>query len=111
MWKVEVEKAVIQTKNGTSARTQKPYSIREQEAWLYAFDENGQPYKHPQKISLMLADSQANPYPVGLYFVHPGSVYVDKWGQGSLRVRLMPAADFQAWVRTAFGSATVARAA
>lgn len=111
MWKVEVEKAVIETKNGTSARTGKPYSIREQEAWVYAFDENGHPYKHAQKVSVMLPDSQANPYPVGLYFVHPGSVYVDKWGQASLKVRLMQAADFQAWVRTAFGPATVARAA
>lgn len=111
MWKVEVEKAVIAVKSGTSARTQKPYQIREQEAWLYAFDENGQPYKHAQKISIMVPDAQANPYPVGLYFVHPGSVYVDKWGQASLKVRLMQAADFQAWVRTAFGAATVARAA
>lgn len=110
MWKVEVEKTVIETKNGVSPRTGKPYSIREQEGWLYAFDGEGQPYRHPQKIAVMVPDSQPNPYPGGLYFVHPGSVYVDKWGQASLKVRLMPAADFQAWVRTAFG-APVARAA
>lgn len=111
MWKVEVEKAVIAVKSGTSARTQKPYQIREQEAWIYAFDENGHAYKHPQKISIMVPDEQANAYPVGVYCVHPGSVYVDKWGQASLKVRLMQAADFQAWFRTTFSAAAAARAA
>jgi hypothetical protein len=111
MWKVEVEKAVIAVKSGVSARTQKPYQMREQEAWMYAFDENGQPYKHPQKISFVVPDDQPNAYPIGVYFVHPGSVYVDKWGQASVKVRLMPAAEFQTWVRSTFSPATVARAA
>lgn len=110
MWKVEVEEAKVETKSGVSARTGRPYSIREQTCWLYGYDDQAKAFKHAQKIKVTLADEQANAYPVGLYAVHPGSVYVDKFGQASLKVRLMPAGDFSAWVRNTFSQAKLAAA-
>lgn len=118
MWKVEVESPKIETKNGTSAKTGRTYSIREQEAWLYAYDGEGKLYKHAQRIKLTLPDDQPAAYVPGQYYVHPGSVYVDKYSQASIKTRLMSLTDFQAWLRTSFlpsvtgsASVTAARAA
>lgn len=88
MLRVQVETTIIDTKNGTSARTGKPYSIREQEAWMYCYDKEGKPYQHPQKISLQLEDDQKDPYPVGQYILDPASIYVGKFGQVCIRARL-----------------------
>lgn len=112
MWKAEVESDAIEVKQGVSARTNKPYKMREQCCWVYLYDEKARPNKHPQKVKVTLSDDRLEPYPVGTYYVHPGSVYLDKWGQLSIRAELMPVAEFQAWLRTTFAPvAAVGRAA
>lgn len=87
MFKVQVETTVFDLKQGTSAKTGKPYSIREQEAWMYGFGRDGKQHPHPQKIKLTLDDDQ-QPYPVGTYQIDPASLYVDRFGQVAIRVRL-----------------------
>jgi len=104
MWKVEVENTKVNVKSGVSARTGKPYNMRKQEAWAYCYDAEGKAHKHPQKITLTVPDDRTDGYPAGAYFVHPNSLYLDKWGQLSIKTRLMPLADFQVWLRTHFAS-------
>lgn len=91
MLKVEVQTQVVDVKNGTSAKTGKPYSIREQEAWCYFYDKDGKPYPHPQKIKLTLDDDQ-QPYPLGNYIFDLNSLYADRFGQVAIRARLRAAA-------------------
>jgi len=87
MLKVQVETTVVDLKQGTSAKTGKPYSIREQEAWMFGFGRDGKPQPHPQKIKLTLDDDQT-PYEVGQYILDPASIYVDRFGQVAIRARL-----------------------
>lgn len=87
MLKVQVETTVFDLKQGTSAKTGKPYSIREQEAWMFGYGRDGKPQPHPQKIKLTLDDDQ-QPYEVGTYQIDPASLYVDRFGQVAIRVRL-----------------------
>lgn len=87
MLKIQVEALMVEAKNGTSAKTGKPYSIREQEAWAYTFDRDGKPHPHPQRIRLTLDDDQ-KPYEVGTYQLDAASIYVDRFGQIAIRARL-----------------------
>jgi len=90
MLKIQVETLVVDSKNGTSAKTGKPYSIREQEAWAFTYDRDGKPHPHPQRIRLTLDDEQPQPYPIGAYQLDPASLYVDRFGQIAIRARLRP---------------------
>lgn len=90
MLKIQIETTVIDTKNGVSAKTNKPYSIREQEAWAYLFSRDGQPNKHPTKIKITLDDDQ-QPYAIGPYVLDLASLYPDRFGQLCIRTRLLPA--------------------
>ena len=87
MLKVQVETTMFDLKQGTSAKTGKPYSIREQEAWMFGYGRDGKPQPHPQKIKLTLDDDQ-QPYETGTYQIDPASLYVDRFGQVAIRVRL-----------------------
>ena len=89
MIKVQVETTVVDLKTGTSAKTGKPYAIREQEAWGFFIGRDGKPNLHPQRIKVTLDDG-ANPYEIGMYQLCPNSLYADKWGQVSVRARLVP---------------------
>lgn len=89
MLKVEVSTTMVDVKNGTSAKTGKPYSIREQEAWAYCYDKEGKPYPHPSKIRVTLDDDQ-QAYPLGNYIIDPSSIYVDRFGQVAIRCKLRP---------------------
>lgn len=92
MLKIQVETMMVDAKNGTSAKTGKPYSIREQEAWMFGFDREGKPHPHPQRIRLTLDDDQ-QPYPVGTYQLDPASIYVDRFNQIAIRARLRSVAQ------------------
>lgn len=94
MLKIQVETTIIDTKTGTSAKTGKPYCIREQEAWMFGFDREGKPQPHPQRIRLTLDDDQ-KPYEVGSYQLCPSSIYVDRFNQIAIRARLRVPAPAQ----------------
>lgn len=60
MQRISIESTEVHTKSGTSQRTGKPYSIREQSAWLHTGK------KYPVAIRVPLADDQ-QPYSPGDY--------------------------------------------
>lgn len=92
MIKVQIESTAVETKQGTSQRTGKPYAIREQEAWGYFTDPEGKPHPHPQRIRITLGDEQ-QPYATGLYIIAPESMYPDRFGQVTVRAKLRPLGD------------------
>lgn len=98
--KVEISDETVQVKQGTSVRTGKPYSIREQEGWGYFLASDGRPHPHPMRIRLTLEDEQA-PYPRGNYVLAPESFYPDRFGQISCRAKLRPVAAAPAAARAA----------
>lgn len=89
MIKIEITTPSFEEKRGTSARTGKPYSIREQEAWAFLCDREGKPQPHPQRIKVTLDDQQA-PYNPGLYQLDPSSIFVGDFAQLNIRARLRP---------------------
>jgi len=108
MIKIEVISTDITKKAGTSTRTGKAYSIREQDAWAYLFDRQGAADPHPTKIRLNLEDDQL-PYPKGMYVLDKTSFFVDRYGQltigrmniAPLPVSQAPAAPVQTATRAA----------
>lgn len=90
MLKIEVSTTVVDLKSGSSAKTGRPYAIREQEAWAFFFSRDGKPNPHPSKIRITLEDDQKEPYPLGLYQLDPSSLYADRFGQVAIRARLRP---------------------
>mgnify|MGYP003377867660 CR=1 FL=1 len=91
MIKIEIETADTKTKSGVSARTGKPYSMREQRGYAYTVDQNGKPNKYPSTLTLTLRDDQA-PYQPGFYTLAPASLYTNKFDQLEISPVLMPLA-------------------
>lgn len=60
--RIIIESAAVHQKEGVSARTGKPYTIREQDGWLDTGD------SYPAKVSITLGDNQ-QPFPAGEYFI------------------------------------------
>ncbi|MCB1561414.1 MAG: hypothetical protein KDI75_10030 [Xanthomonadales bacterium] len=60
--RIIIESAAVHQKDGTSARTGKPYTIREQDAWLDTGD------SYPAKISITLGDNDW-PFQPGEYII------------------------------------------
>lgn len=86
---VEVTSSQLEEKRGVSARTGKPYSIREQEVWFHTCDKSGQPRPHPERGSVVIDDDQ-RPYPPGRYSICPSSLFMGRFGSLDIRVRLRP---------------------
>lgn len=81
---IEIEKPEVAVKSGTSARTGKPYSIREQKGYVQI---PGQKYPQPIRFAL---DDDAQPYQAGRYNIDPSSFYVGRFEDLNLRLRLCP---------------------
>lgn len=82
---VEIQTADFTTKAGNSARTGKPYAIREQVGYVKF---SNQPY--PVQIKLTLEDNAA-PYAPGKYVLGENSFFVGRFGDLQVRPRLVPA--------------------
>jgi hypothetical protein len=95
MIKIEIESARLENKSGVSSRTQKNYSINEQQALLLREGE-----RYPDKIKITLKDGEAA-YPVGSYHLDDSSFFVG--GFSTLEVRPV-------LVRIAVANAAPARA-
>lgn len=90
MIRIEVKTDAVNVKSGTSTRTGKPYSIREQEAWAHVLGRDGKPQPYPVSVVLPLGDDQP-PYPPGQYTLDPTCLYVDRFRSLTLsKARLMP---------------------
>lgn len=89
MIKIEINSAEVRVKSGTSARTGKPYSIREQEGYAHTFDRHGKPNQYPVRMTILLGDDQA-PYAPGAYTLAPESLYTNRFGQLEISPVLKP---------------------
>ena len=98
--KVEIKSAEVEVKNGTSQRTGKPYSIREQVGWGFFVDAHGKPQPYPQRIRLTIEEGE-EPYAPGTYQLAPASFYPDRFGQLSCRAKLQPIATSTTSTRAA----------
>lgn len=82
---IEIESTELKIKSGTSARTGKPYQIREQTAYVHI-----PPNKYPQPIKVTLEDDKA-PYVPGKYMLDDSSYFVGRFDDLQMRPRLVPA--------------------
>jgi len=98
--KIEVVANVVHTRTVTpkAPSTKAPFQVREQDAYAYMVDRNGQVERHPQKIRLDL-DRDQPPYEPGFYTLNPQSIYVGKWGTlelGRLHLKAIKQAELKA---------------
>lgn len=89
MIKIEIQSAEVKTKSGVSARTGKPYTIREQEGYAHTFDRHGKPNAYPVRLSISLNDDQP-PYAPGNYSLAPESLYTNRFNQLEISPVLKP---------------------
>jgi len=82
--RIKVTSTDIEIKSGTNARG--PWEIREQEAYMFKSGD-----EFPEKIILAL-DTNMPPYDPGMYELDEKSIYVGKFKQPQLRMRLHPVA-------------------
>lgn len=82
---IEVHTSEFSIKSGTSARTGKPYSIREQIGYVKFPKE-----LYPVQIKLTLEDNTA-PYQPGKYQLADNSFFVGRFNDLQIRPRLVPA--------------------
>lgn len=82
---IEIESTELRVKTGTSARTGKPYQIREQMAYVHI-----PPNKYPQPIKVAL-DDDAQPYQPGHYMLDDSSFFVGRFDALQMRPRLVKA--------------------
>ncbi|MDO9449342.1 MAG: single-stranded DNA-binding protein [Rugosibacter sp.] len=87
--KIEVSSAEVLTKSGIAAKTGKPYTIREQEAYAHTVSQDGTPQKYPSRIKVMLKDNQ-QPYAPGFYTIAPESFFVDRFDSLDIGLILRP---------------------
>lgn len=92
MIKIEIDNPEVRTKSGVSARTGKPYTIREQKGYAYLCDREGKPNKHPSTLVITLGDDQP-PYAPGFYTLSPSSFYTDRFDNLALSPVLVPVAQ------------------
>lgn len=88
---VEIKSDAVETRNGMSARTNRPYSIRSQTGYIICYDAQGNKQPYPERISLNLEDNQ-QAYPVGHYLLDTDKcIYVGDFGRLMLgRPKLTP---------------------
>ena len=93
MLRVIVESAEVREKTGVSTRTQKPYRIREQGAYVFILGEDGKEKKFPSQLKISLEDNQP-PYAPGEYRLSLSSLYVGRYDALQVgRLHLVPAAQ------------------
>lgn len=91
MIKIEIQSAEVKTKSGNSARTGKPYSIREQTGFAFTHSRDGKLNPYPVKVSITLGDDQ-QPYAPGVYQLAPESLYTNRFDQLEISPVLKPLA-------------------
>ena len=92
MIKIEIQSAEVKVKSGTSARTGKPYNIREQAGFAFTHSRDGKPNSDPVKVAIVLGKDQ-QPYPPGVYQLAPESFYINRFDQLEITPVLKPLAS------------------
>lgn len=89
MIKVTVAQTTVRRMKGIGKVSGKPYDMQMQTVYLHTVDRDGNTPPYPEKSEVIL-EADAAPYAVGDYSMHPSSVYVDRQGNASLSMRLVP---------------------
>jgi hypothetical protein len=88
MIRIEVVSSNIDERSGN--KNGKDWLIREQGAWAFVLDAEGNPSKYPVACSIMLEKGDM-PYQPGFYTVDPRSIYVGDFRRLEIgRLRLIP---------------------
>lgn len=89
MLKIEIQSEDCRVKQGVSAKTGKPYHLREQFGFAFTFNREGQPHPYPQRCCFMLEDDQM-PYKPGVYVLGTESLWINRFGQLEIKPILRP---------------------
>ena len=92
MIKIEIQSSEVKVKSGTSARTGKPYNIREQQGFAFTHARDGKLNSYPVRMSITLGVEQA-PYAPGVYQLAPESIYTNRFDQLEISPVLKPLAS------------------
>lgn len=92
MIKIEIQSSEVKVKSGTSARTGKPYNIREQAGFAFTHARDGKLNSYPVRMTISLGDDQA-PYAPGIYQLAPESIYTNRFDQLEISPVLKPLAS------------------
>ena len=95
MIKIEITTAEVRTMTGVSARTNKSYTIREQDGWAHTFDRHGKLNPYPVRLSVPLGYEQPS-YAPGFYTLSPESLYTNRFNQLEIAPVLRPLSPAQA---------------
>lgn len=92
MIRVEIKSSDVRTKSGVSAKTGKPYSIREQDGYAFTHGRDGKLNPYPVRLRISLGDDQAA-YEPGNYMLCPSSLYTNRFDQLEVSPVLIPEAS------------------
>jgi hypothetical protein len=88
--KIEIQSTEIRVKSGSSARTGKPYSIREQDGYALTSDKRtGKLKPYPEHCVITLEEDRP-PYPPGNYILSAESIWVNRFNQLEISPVLRP---------------------
>ena len=92
MIRIEIKTGTATKRQGTSAKTGKPWEIVEQQAWAFLVDASGNSAPYPSEIVIQLENGQP-PFPAGNYTLADSVYYVGDFKRLMLgRVKLVPVA-------------------
>lgn len=86
--------------------------IYEQQGWASFFGRDGNVNPHPQSIAIRMEKGQ-QPFQPGIYYIHPNCLYTAQYGaiRIAANLRLIPAAEFGAFLQTHFSKKPLQQAA
>lgn len=93
MIRVTVASVDLQHLHGTSKVSGKPYSMFKQVVYYHTLDKIGGPLPYPEKGEVMVDKDnvgQGIPYAIGIYQLHPSSLYLDRNGALTIAPKLVP---------------------
>ena len=100
MLRVEIKDTTVRERQGNNERG--AWRSREQDAYVYTYNDAGALNPYPEKITIRLNVGQGNtpdqpPYALGNYMIHPSCFYVGQYSSLQLgRLRLIPEGEFKA---------------
>lgn len=88
--RIQITSTALRDREVTQRATGRVFHFKEQTAWAYTHDAQGNPNPHPEKIVITLPRDRTDAYPEGDYTLHPASFYVGAYGSLGLSPRLVP---------------------
>ncbi|MDR1994034.1 single-stranded DNA-binding protein [Azonexus sp.] len=100
---IEIDSTSTKRKSGENAKG--PWSMTFQQVSISGHMIDGFPAKHPRESTIQLDGDNPQPYPVGVYVIHPDSYFFGDFGRFTLgRLKLQPLKDFIAEFQKQMGA-------